>query len=86
MYRKFWQQLNRFKEIFLYINDCMKKMSKEEKDKIMLYIKYFVTSFVDENMPDEEKEIILKCFLYKRTQKDIQKMLESVAMYKKSQQ
>jgi DNA-directed RNA polymerase specialized sigma subunit len=61
----------------------MKKMDKKNKDNIILYIKYFVTSFVSEKMPEEEKEIILKCFLYKRSQKEIQNMLLSVERYKK---
>lgn len=63
----------------------MRKIDNETKEKIFLYIKYFVTSFVTDELSDKEKDIILKCFLYKKSQNDIKKMIESVNLYKKQQ-
>lgn len=56
------------------------KYSETDK-KILEYINKFVTSFLNENSPDEIKTIALKTFKHKRSKNQIMGMLQKLSYY-----
>lgn len=62
----------------------MKRLTEDEKNKLMIYIKYYVTSFINpKKITTKDRDIILKCFLYKKRKEEIDKMLDSVSKLEK---
>lgn len=56
----------------------MIRTNEEEKEKLLDFVRYFITSFADDDMTNREKEIILKVLLYRKKSEDVKKMIDSV--------
>ncbi len=56
----------------------MIRINEEEKEKLLDFVRYFITSFADDDMTNREKEIILKVLLYRKKSEDVKKMIDSV--------
>lgn len=56
----------------------MIRTNEEEKEKLLDFVRYFITSFADDDMTNREKEIVLKVLLYRKKSEDVKKMIDSV--------